>query len=145
MKIFGSKYHCHYIYFCTYTEVWTRIGKFTQEWQSRRKWTRDFTEFFTLLRRGKCGRRISDLPGNKAHSTAYSYCTTRFEVTLLNILFYEQQAFWLLYAGEDLCCSKPYYTHMIMWNFYSLLFCIKFSIAVSSKAMKNTCPSVVWF
>lgn len=47
--------------------------------------------------------------------------------------------------GKDLCCSKPHYPHMIMWNVCSLLFCIKFSIADFSKTMKNICPFVICF
>lgn len=38
------------------------------------------------------------LPGNKAHPTPYTYCTTGFEAISVNIPFYEQQVFWLIHA-----------------------------------------------
>lgn len=125
MKIFDSKYHCHYIYFCIYTEAWTlRIGKFTQEWQSRRKWTRDFTEFLTLLRYSKCGRRISDFAWKQ--STSYSLHLLHYMIWS-NIA--EHSVLWTSRVlvttcrEKALCCSKIHYTHVnVEFLFSSVLY-----------------------
>lgn len=127
-KIFNNKYHCHYIYFHIYTEVWTsRIGKFTQEWQSRRKWARDFTEFLTLLKYGKCGRYISDFAWKQ--STSYSLHLLHYKIwsnIIEHAVLWAARVLVTTCSGTDSCCSKFSYTsdHMIMWNFGSLLFII---------------------
>lgn len=155
-KILNSKYHCHYISFYIYTEVWTsRIGKFTQEWQSRRKWARDFTEFLTLSRYGNCGRCISDFAWKQ--NTSYSLHLLHY-VIWSNVI--EHSVLWAARvlvttcSGKDSCCSKFSCTsdHMITWNFCSFLFYIKYriygllwDITVFCKTMTNICPFVICF
>lgn len=55
------------------------------------------------------------LPGNKAYPTPYTYCTTRFEATSLNILFYEHQEFRLLHAARKIDAALNSVTPLITW------------------------------
>jgi len=111
-KMFNSKYHCHYICFYTSTEVQTsRIGKFTQEWQSRRKWARDFTEFLTLSRSGKCGRCISDFAWKQ--SASYSLHLLHYKIgsnIIEHAVLWAARVLVTTCTGKDSCCSKFSYT-----------------------------------
>lgn len=113
MKILDSMYHCHYIYFCIYTEVCApRIGKFTQEWQSRRKWARDFTGFLTLLRYCKCGRCISDFAWKQ--STSYSLHLLHYRIwsnVAEHSVLWTARVLVTTCGGKDLCCSNPLHSH----------------------------------
>lgn len=104
MKIFDSKHHPLYILLYLYRSMnknWEVYSGVTKQ----KEMDKGLYRIFHSIETWEMWETFLILPGNKAHSTAYTYCTTRFEVTLLSILFYEQQEFWLLRAGEKICAA----------------------------------------
>lgn len=55
------------------------------------------------------------LPGNKLHSTPYTYCATRFEATPLRVQFYKWQEFGLFHAAGEIHAALNAATPLIAW------------------------------